>query len=201
MTEKRKYPIAGTDYFTKIMDEHGYYIDKTDVIPWLLARKKQVVLFTRPRRFGKSTMMSMLKAFFEYRLDCDGKPVDNRYYFENLMVSQDAEAMAQLGAFPVILLSLKDVIQSSYEKALGALADKVRVMVEQCDWAWKNSGGVLDEERHQIIKHFYGGTASEKQLASSIALLSGILHEITHRKVIIIIDEYDVTLQSAYLHG
>ena len=52
-------------FFTKIMDEGGYYVDKTDVIPWLLSRMKQVVLFTRPRRFGKSTMMSMLKAFFE----------------------------------------------------------------------------------------------------------------------------------------
>ena len=90
MTEKRKYPIVGTDFFTQIMDDDGYYIDKTDVIPWILARKKRVVLFTRPRRFGKSTMMSMLKAFFEYRLDCYGKPVDNRHYFENLMVSQDA---------------------------------------------------------------------------------------------------------------
>ena len=80
MTEKRKYPIAGTDFFTQIMDRNGYYIDKTDVILWLLSRRKCVVLFTRPRRFGKSTMMSMLKAFFEYRLDCAGKPVDNRRY-------------------------------------------------------------------------------------------------------------------------
>ena len=75
MTEKRKYPIVGTDFFTQIMDDNGYYIDKTDVIPWLLSRSKQVILFTRPRRFGKSTMMSMLKAFFEYRLDRDGKTV------------------------------------------------------------------------------------------------------------------------------
>ena len=75
MTEKRKYPIVGTDYFTQIMDRNGYYIDKTDVIPWILGRQKTVTLFTRPRRFGKSTMMSMLKAFFEYRLDRDGKTV------------------------------------------------------------------------------------------------------------------------------
>ncbi|MBR4986271.1 MAG: AAA family ATPase [Proteobacteria bacterium] len=201
MTEKRKYPIAGTDFFTKIMDDDGYYIDKTDVIPWLLARMKQVVLFTRPRRFGKSTMMSMLKAFFEYRIDRDGNLVDNRHYFEKLKVSQDAEAMAQLGAFPVIWVTLKDVIQHSFEEALGVLANKVRVMVELCDWAWKNSSFVLDEERHQIIKHFYGGTASEKELADSIALLSGILHDVTNRNVIILIDEYDVPLQSAFLHG
>ena len=111
MTETRKYPIAGTDFFTKIRDENGYYIDKTDVIPWILSRKKQVLLFTRPRRFGKSTMMSMLKAFFEYRIDCDGKPIDNRHYFEGLKVSQDSEAMSMLGAYPVISLTLKDVIQ------------------------------------------------------------------------------------------
>ena len=198
---KRKYPIVGTDFFTKIMDEKGYYIDKTDVIPWILSRSKQVVLFTRPRRFGKSTMMSMLKAFWEYRLDRDGKPVDNRHYFEHLKVAQDADAMAQLGAFPVISITLKDVIQHSYKEALGALANKVRVMVELCDWVWKNSALVLDEERRQIIKNFYGGTASEKDLANAIALLSGILHDATDRNVIILIDEYDVPLQSAYLHG
>ena len=201
MTEKRKYPIAGTDYFTKIMDEHGYYIDKTDVIPWLLARKKQVVLFTRPRRFGKSTMMSMLKAFFEYRLDCDGKPVDNRHYFENLMVSQDAEAMAQLGAFPVILLSLKDVIQFSFKEALGILTNKIRLMFELCDWAWKYSDFTLLEKQRIFIENILYGNPAPEDLANAIALLSGILHDITHRNVIILIDEYDVPLQSAYLHG
>ena len=80
-------------------------------------------------------MMSMLKAFFEYRLDRDGKPVDNRHYFDNLEVSQDPEAMAMLGAYPVIWITLKDVIQYSFKEAIGALASKVGVMVEQCDWA------------------------------------------------------------------
>ncbi|MBQ1925735.1 MAG: AAA family ATPase [Proteobacteria bacterium] len=152
MAKKQKYPIAGTDFFTKIMDEHGYYIDKTDVIPWLLSRSKQVVLFTRPRRFGKSTMMSMLKAFWEYRLDRDGRIVDNRHYFEGLKVSQDAEAMAQLGAFPVIWITLKDVIQHSFEAALGALASKVNLMIEMCDWAWQYSGFVLDEKRQRLFR-------------------------------------------------
>ena len=135
MAEKRKYPIAGTDFFTQIMDRNGYYIDKTDVIPWILRREKTVTLFTRPRRFGKSTMMSMLKAFWEYRLDRDGKPVDNRHYFEGLKVSQDADAMAQLGAYPVISLTLKDVIQHSFEEALAALSEKVSVMAKQCERA------------------------------------------------------------------
>ena len=201
MTEKRKYPIAGTDFFTKIMDEGGYYIDKTDVIAWLLSRMKQVVLFTRPRRFGKSTMISMLKAFFEYRLDRNGKPVDNRHYFEKLKVSQDADAMAMLGAYPVIWITLKDVIQHSFSQALGALSNKVCLMFEQCDWAWRYSGFALDEERHQNIKNIYGTTASEKELADSISLLSSILHDVTDRNVIILIDEYDVPLQSAFLYG
>ncbi len=201
MTEKRKYPIAGTDFFTQIMDDDGYYIDKTDVIPWILARKKRVILFTRPRRFGKSTMMSMLKAFFEYRLDCDGKTVDNRHYFEKLMVSQDAEAMTQFGAFPVIWITLKDVIQHSFEEALGALASKVRLMVEMCDWAWKNSEFILDEKRQKLIDNIAGREATEAELADAIALLSGILHDVTQRNVLVLIDEYDVPLQSAFLHG
>ena len=198
---KRKYPIAGTDFFTQIMDDNGYYVDKADVIPWILGRKKHVILFTRPRRFGKSTMISMLKAFYEYRIDRDGKVVDNRHYFEGLKVAQDADAMALLGAYPVITLTLKDVIQHSFKDALGALANKIRLMYELCDWGWKYSGFDLDEASLQIIKRISGGTASESDLVNSIALLSGILHDATNRNVIILIDEYDVPLQSAFLHG
>ena len=146
-------------------------------------------------------MMSMLKAFFEYRIDRDGKPVDNRHYFENLKVSQDAEAMSKLGAFPVISLTLKDVIQHSFKDAIGALVSKVGVMVELCDWAWKNSGFVLDAKRQGLIDNIVGRTVTEAELANALALLSGILHDVTDRNVIILIDEYDVPLQSAYLHG
>ena len=201
MTEKRKYPIAGTDFFTKIRDENGYYIDKTDVIPWILSRKKQVILFTRPRRFGKSTMISMLKAFFEYRIDCDGKPVDNRHYFVGLKVSQDSEAMTLLGAYPVISITLKDVIQFSFKEALGALTNKIRLMFELCNWAWKYSSFTLQEKQRIFIQNILYGNPSPEDLANSIALLSGILHDATHRNVIILIDEYDVPLQSAFLHG
>ena len=192
---KQKYPIAGTDFFTQIMDDDGYYVDKTDVIPWILARKKRVILFTRPRRFGKSTMVSMLNAFFEYRLDRDGKPVDNRHYFENLKVSQDADAMAQLGAFPVIWITLKDVIQHSFKEALGALAAKVSVMARQCAWVLEKKK-TLEGERQRFVQ-LIEGNATPEELANAIAFLSGILHDATNRNVIILIDEYDVPLQSA----
>lgn len=198
---KRKYPIAGTDFFTKIMDENGYYIDKTDVIPWILSRSKQVVLFTRPRRFGKSTMISMLKAFFEYRLDRDGNLVDNRHYFEKLKVSQNAEAMSMLGAYPVIWITLKDVIQHSFKEALGALTNKIRLMFELCDWAWKYSSFTLLEKQRIFIENLLYAHPSPEDLANSIALLSSILHDVTNRNVIILIDEYDVPLQSAFLRG
>ncbi len=196
---KRKYPIAGTDFFTQIMNDNGYYIDKTDVIPWILHRKKQVMLFTRPRRFGKSTMISMLKAFFEYRIDRDGKVVDNRHYFEGLKVSQDAEAMALIGAYPVITITLKDVIQHSFKEALGALASKVSIMARQCAWVfeqiqWRES----DRKKCDLL---IDGSATTEELATSIAFLSTVLHDATGRNVIILIDEYDVPLQSAFLHG
>lgn len=199
MAEKRKYPIAGTDFFTKIMDEGGYYVDKTDIIPWLLSRMKQVVLFTRPRRFGKSTMMSMLKTFFEYRLDRDGKLIDNRHYFEGLFVSKDTDAMSQLGAYPVISITLKDVIQDNFEAALGALANKVSVMIDGCRWAFND--GHLSEAEQQLIDRYSVGAASKMELANSIAFLSQAYQAATGRKSIILIDEYDVPLQSAFLHG
>ena len=170
MTEKRKYPIAGTDFFTQIMDDDGYYIDKTDVIPWILGRKKRVILFTRPRRFGKSTMLSMLKAFFEYRIDRDGKVVDNRHYFEGLKVAQDADAMALLGAYPVISITLKDVIQHSYEEALGALANKVSIMARQCAWVLEQKKA-FEGERQRLVR-LIEETASPEELAKSIAFLS-----------------------------
>ena len=199
MTNKRKYPIAGTDFFTQIMDDNGYYIDKTDVIPWILGRKKRVILFTRPRRFGKSTMISMLKAFFEYCIDRDGKVVDNRHYFEGLRVSQDADAMALLGAYPVITITLKDVIQHSFKDALGALASKVSIMARQCAWVFEQNQ-IRDGDREQYNR-LIDCCASSEELANSIVLLSGILHDATNRNVIILIDEYDVPLQSAFLHG
>ena len=196
---KRKYPIAGTDFFTQIMDDNGYYIDKTDVIPWILGRKKQVMLFTRPRRFGKSTMISMLKAFFEYRIDRDGKVVDNRHYFEGLKVAQDAEAMALIGAYPVVWITLKDVIQHSFKDALGALASKVSIMARQCAWVFEQNQ-VRDGDREQYNR-LIDCCASSEELAKSIAFLSTVLHDATGRNVIILIDEYDVPLQSAFLHG
>ena len=201
MTNKRKYPIAGTDFFTQIMDDNGYYIDKTDVIPWILGRKKRVILFTRPRRFGKSTMISMLKAFFEYRIDRDGKVVDNRHYFEGLRVSQDADAMALLGAYPVVTITLKDVIQHSFKEALGALTNKIRLMYGLSDWVWKYSDSILVEKQRKFIDNILYGDPTPEDLANSIVLLSGILHDATQRNVIILIDEYDVPLQSAFLHG
>ena len=199
MAEKRKYPIAGTDFFTKIMDEGGYYVDKTDVIPWLLSRMKQVVLFTRPRRFGKSTMMSMLKTFFEYRFDRDGKLVDNRHYFEGLLVSQDAEAMAQLGAYPVISITLKDVIQHSYKEAIGTIRQSVSQMVQDVSWALHHSS--IEPDDAPILSRLKQGTATEEELANAIKRLSIIYYQVTGRKSIILIDEYDVPLQSAFLHG
>ena len=199
MTKTRKYPIAGTDFFTQIMDRNGYYIDKTDVIPWMLRREKTVTLFTRPRRFGKSTMMSMLKAFFEYRLDRDGKPVDNRHYFEKLKVSQDAEAMTLLGAYPVISITLKDVIQFSFKEAIGAIRQSVSQMVQEAFWVLNHSA--IDQDDVSLLKRLKQGTAAEEELANAIKRLSSIYSQATNRNVIILIDEYDVPLQSAFLHG
>ena len=118
-----------SESFTGLKDKGIYYVDKTGFIPYLISQKRQICVFTRPRRFGKTLMLRTLQTFFEYALDDDGNSVDNRHYFEHLKVAQDAEAMTQLGAFPVIWITLKDVIQHSFKEALGALAAKVSVMV------------------------------------------------------------------------
>ncbi|MBQ9396785.1 MAG: AAA family ATPase, partial [Proteobacteria bacterium] len=125
--------------------------------------------------------------------------MDNRHYFDNLKVSQDAEAMALLGAYPVISITLKDVIQHSFEEAIGALSAKVSIMARQCAWVFEQNKG--RDNDLVLCNRLIDGGASTEELASSIAFLSAVLHDATNRNVIILIDEYDVPLQSAFLHG
>ena len=86
---------AQTESFTGLLDDKCYYVDKTDFIPYLIEKVHKICVFTRPRRFGKTLMHMMLKTFFEYRLDDNGKPVDNSRYFQGLKVMDARQSAAQ----------------------------------------------------------------------------------------------------------
>ena len=105
--QKRPLPI-GIEFYKKMIDKSFYYVDKTLLIKDLLDKGGEVTLFTRPRRFGKTLALSMLRTFFEQEIDQNGTVIDNSHYFEGMKIWQAGQPyISHMGQYPVISLSLK----------------------------------------------------------------------------------------------
>lgn len=119
---KRK-PIAiGVEDYKRIIDKNCYYVDKTLMIRDILDKGSIVNLFTRPRRFGKTLALSMIKTYFEQELDVSGEQKDNSHYFAGMKIQQAGEEYAaHMGKYPVISLSLKSAKQPDYDLAYKQL--------------------------------------------------------------------------------
>ena len=196
---KKKLPI-GIDGFEKIMTNDFYYADKTLFIKELLQNWGEVNLFTRPRRFGKSLNMSMLKCFFEVGAD----PA----LFDGLKIMQDKELCEKyMGKFPVISISLKDVDGRDFESASAAL--RTIIGNEAARFRFLTSSDRLtDDEKESYaqlteVGSSQGGiyTMTEKVAAASLKTLSQLLSRHFGQKVILLIDEYDVPLDKAFQSG
>ena len=189
-----------SESFTGLKDEGIYYVDKTGFIPFLLEQKRKICVVTRPRRFGKTLMLRTLQTFFEYRLDNDGKPVDNRRYFEGLKVMDAGEHVTKhLGQYPVISLSLKDVSGNTYEGVLAQMQDAVRKACVPFR-SWFKASDALSERERGILLDYQDGAASEAHLMQFLGLYTQWLHMLTQRNVVILLDEYDVPLQQAAIY-
>ena len=189
-----------SESFTGLKDEGIYYVDKTGFIPFLLEQKRKICVVTRPRRFGKTLMLRTLQTFFEYRLDNDGKPVDNRRYFEGLKVMDAGENVTKhLGRYPVISLSLKDVSGNTYEGVLAQMQDAVRKACMPFR-SWFKASEALSERERGILLDYQDGVASEAHLMQFLGLYTQWLHMLTQRNVVILLDEYDVPLQQAAIY-
>ena len=192
--EKLKLPV-GIDGFEKIRRNGFYYIDKTKLIEQLFLNWGEVNLFTRPRRFGKTLNMSMLKCFFEIGTDPS--------LFDGLYISKNRELCKQhMGQYPVIFLSLKDVEGLSFSEAKRRCIQLIKREAERF-YDLKNSERLLD-----IDKKNYGQlldmTVQEEDsdiVSSSIKMLSALLYKHYGKKTVILIDEYDVPLDKAFQHG
>ncbi len=189
-----------SESFTAFRDKGVYYVDKTDVIPYLIDSGHEICVFTRPRRFGKTLMLRTLQTFFEYRLDKDGKPIDNRRYFEGLKVMDAGEdVLKHLGQYPVISISLKDVSGESYESMVATLQKSVYDACQPHLSMLLNHPALLDEEKEQF-RRYATRKASDKELKSFLGDMCVWLNRITSRKVVILLDEYDVPLQQAAIY-
>ena len=191
-----KLPV-GVDSFEKIRKDEFYYVDKTTLIEQLLEQWGEVNLFTRPRRFGKTLNMSMLRCFFEIGAD--------RSLFDGLDISKNQELCnTYMGKFPVVFLSLKNVDGLTFADAKYRLTELVAAEAER--FLFLSDSKKLSENeksRYQALIALDHGryTMDETILVSSLQLLSQLLYRHYGQKTIILIDEYDVPLDKAFQHG
>ena len=196
MRVKKKLPI-GVDGFEKIRTNDFYYVDKTMFIAELLQNWGEVNLFTRPRRFGKTLNMSMLQCFFE--IGCD------KTLFDGLKIAQEKSLCEEyMGRFPVISISLKSVDGLNYEAAAAAL--RAVIGDEAVRFQFLRESGNLsahDRERYEALIRMDRGIFSmeDELLVDSLMILSRLLSKHYGRKVILLIDEYDVPLDKAFQAG
>ena len=185
----------GIDNFEKLIQGKYYYVDKTFFIKELIDMKGEVNLFTRPRRFGKTLNISMLRHFFEKG---EQDPVN---LFQGLKIMEAGEKyLEQMGKYPVISISLKSMKQHSYDLAFEMLKKAVREEYRRHWEAVEGTGKLTDAdmERYIRIRDLRG---TEGDYADSLKFLSECLYICTGQRPIILIDEYDVPLENAYFSG
>ena len=191
-----KLPV-GIEDFREIRRLGFYYIDKTKLIEQLLEQWGKVSLFTRPRRFGKTLNMSMLRCFFE--IGTDGALFDNLYISKNTKLCKK-----YLGKYPVVFLSLKNVDGLTFEEAKYKLMELIGMEAERFSFLMNSEKlSENDKNKYHVLTQMFEGQYSipDGSLTSSLQTLSQLLEKYYGQKVIILIDEYDVPLDKAFQHG
>ena len=182
---------TGIENFKELLDNNYYYVDKTSLIEDVLSDK--VMLYTRPRRFGKTLNLSMLYYFFS------NKEKENSYLFEGLNISKDKEILKHQNQYPVIFLTLKDMQYLNFEDQKKQFAILIKELILKNIELLDSS--IIDEADYNILNDFRFLKPDEVQLKNSLKILSNCLYKYYQQRVIILIDEYDVPLQSAYNNG
>ena len=193
MSNFKPLPI-GVEDFKEIVEKDYYYIDKTLFIKELIIQKGKINLYTRPRRFGKTLNLSMLQYYFEKTEE------DNSYLFKDLDIGKAGDEYAEyMGQYPVINISLKSMKQPTFEDAIFEFK---RIMSKEFD---RHSDVIKSDKLSQLEKeefeNIHNKKAEEVTYFSSISFLSDCLYKAYNKKVIILIDEYDVPLENAYFEG
>ena len=183
----KKIPIGLSD-FKKLIEGNYYYFDKTNFIDEIIKDGSEVKLFTRPRRFGKTLNMSMLKYFFDIK-----EAEENRKLFKNLYIEK-TENFKEQGQYPVVFLSLKDLKADSWESMVSYLKVLISNLCLENRYLLKN----LDSFDKALFENYINKNAKIESLKDTLKFLTRILYEKYNKKVIILIDEYDAPLVSAY---
>lgn len=195
---KKALPI-GVDNFEKIIKEDYCYIDKTMLIKDLLDLKGEVNLFTRPRRFGKTLNLSMLRYFFEDTGDTE-RNNRNKKLFQGLKIMDAGERYTgQMGSYPVINLTLKSAKQRSFDSAYGKIKNAIAEEYHRHSYVLESDS--LDEHCKRKFREIASGEAEYDDYSGSLQFLCKCLYQATGKKTVILLDEYDVPLENAYFKG
>lgn len=195
----RPIPI-GVEFYKRMIDGNYYYVDKTLLIKEILDGGVPVSLFARPRRFGKTLALSMLKTFFEDERDQEGNKIDNRRYFEGKKIGRCKEGyMKKQGMYPVINLTLKSAKQPDFECAYHVLQDVIAEEFRRHMYVLQGTG--LRGDEAQKFLDIIGKRAEAGDYATALAFLSRCLKKYHGSNVVILIDEYDVPLENSYFKG
>lgn len=198
--EKKKPLAIGIDDYKRIIEKPYYYVDKTLLIRDILDKSGYVKLFARPRRFGKTLALSMIKTFFEKEIDEKGAVKDNSRYFDGMKIMNAGEEYtSKLGKYPVIFLSLKSAKQRDFEVAFACIREQIAM-------EYKRHAYLLDKEallweEKEIFRAFIGERAEYSRYTTALFFLSYCLKKYHKENVIILLDEYDVPLENAYFRG
>ena len=187
---KKKLPIGISD-FKKIIDGNYYYFDKTELIKSIIGEPGEVKLFTRPRRFGKTLNMSMIKYFFDIE-NKDG----NKKLFENLKISEN-EYFEKQGTAPVISISFRNYDESSWENGFEMIKNTISDLYDEFEFVKENLSARKKEKYDSILFN----RATEATWKLSLLDLTKYLYEYYGQKVVVLIDEYDQPIIDSYVKG
>jgi hypothetical protein len=189
----RRIPI-GVDDFRKLREQRMEYVDKSHLLREVLDRGAEILLLPRPRRFGKTLNMTMLRCFFEKRAE-DLSPL-----FSDLSIWQAGEAYrAHFQRYPAIFVTFKDVKLATFDDAFSLIRAKLAALFEEHRALL--DGGVLSEEEAQRYRRVLAGTAEMAACGAALLDLSTYLHRAHGEKVVILIDEYDAPIHAGHAHG
>ena len=191
----RKPGLGESDFRMLRLVQQTYYVDKTMYIKDIIDNTSKVALITRPRRFGKTLNMSMLRYYFDINYKEESFKI-----FEGLKIMEQGEKYtSQMSQYPVIYITLKDVNDINYEKMLESLKSAVLDMYKQHRYLM-DSDKIYQDEKDMIMDIFYR-REDEGVLRDSIKTLSDLLYRHHGKTVILLVDEYDVPIQNAYVEG